>query len=626
VKVVSTSRDGIRSADFDPGPHRAALLSIIREIEALPQLDAAGLDRILRRYPRDGRGFFSRSEIIAGYRQLAAADADLAGERAFVARVRMRPVRTQSGVTPLTVLTKPFPCPGKCVFCPNDVRMPKSYLADEPGAQRAENNRFDPYLQTWNRLAAFRAIGHPTEKIELIVLGGTWSFYPERYQVWFAMRCFAAMNDFGAGIDRRAQVTRTAPDFRALSSEVAAQRIAGTYNRVVSRFLAQGHDGELLAASEGAAWAELEAAQRANESSGARCVGFAIETRPDHVDEAEVLRIRRLGCTKVQLGIQSTSDRVLRANRRGHDSAQTRTALRLLRGAGFKIHAHWMPNLLGSDPRHDVRDFARLFDDAAYCPDELKIYPCSLIESSELMDYYARGEWRPYDHSELLSVVGEALERTPRWCRLTRVIRDISSDDIVAGNKLTNFRQLAERALAERGGVCRDIRSREIRRESFAPEALQLRATAYRSSAGRELFLEYTTPEDRIVAFLRLLLPSAAAPIGELDGSALLREVHVYGASLDLGHRPGERTQHRGLGESLVEEAARRAGAAGYRDLAVISAVGTRHYYRKLGFEDGPLYQHRSLAPAVASPLALAAGYNAGIEGDRLLHEEMFPR
>jgi len=324
-----------------------------------------------------------------------------------------------------------------------------------------------------------------------------------------------------------------------------------------------------------------------------------------------VLRIRRLGGTKVQLGIQSLDDSVLAANQRGHDVRATKRAIQLLRRAGFKLHAHWMPNLMGSTPERDLADFARLWSDPGICPDELKIYPCSLIESAELMHFYEAGTWRPYDHDELLALLADALETVPRYCRVTRVIRDISSDDIVAGNKLTNFRQLAEAEVARRGGVCRDIRSREIRAARFDKDALRLAATEYPTSSGTECFLEYVTPDDRIVGFLRLSLPEPLLPETkeapadadasgqafpeELAGSAMIREVHVYGASVELGQRVGEEAQHRGLGSLLVAEAAKRARAAGLKDLAVISAVGTRRWYRRLGFEDGPLYQHRQL-------------------------------
>jgi elongator complex protein 3 len=593
--------------DFEPARHRRELVAIIREIETLPAgeggaLDPVVVDRILRRYPRAGTGFFSRSELIAGYRALAPSAGFGLDEAGFVRRVQRRPVRSQSGVTPLTVLTRPHPCPGRCVFCPSDVRMPKSYLADEPGAQRAATHHFDPYLQTWSRLEAYRAIGHPTDKIELIVLGGTWSFYPEAYQIGFARRCFEALNDFGAGVDRRAEVHLAIRDFATLARTPSSPHgRRESYNQTVAGFLGERIGSRLLADSEASGWAALEAAQRANEEGASRCVGFVVETRPDHVTPEEVLRMRRLGATKVQIGIQSLDDELLRANRRGHDVAATRRAMALLRGAGFKIHAHWMPNLLGATPDRDSADYARLFEDPDFRPDELKLYPCSLVESAELMDAWRSGDWRPYEHAELLEVVTTALAHTPRWCRLTRVVRDISSHDIVTGNKRTNFRQIAERELVRRGGRGQDIRAREIRGDRFELVELRMQDNVYESSTGREHFLEFVTDHDVLVAFLRLTLPRSAGLLPELAGSALLREVHVYGAALGLGERCERRAQHRGLGARLVEEAARLARLAGHRDLAVISAVGTRAYYRRLGFRDGELYQHLDLV----SPLAL---------------------
>ncbi len=589
---------GAAEADFVVSAHRAQLMPILEAISvAEGPLDAAALDGLLRRHPRAGRGFFSRAEIIEGFRALGGEPAFGLTEADFVARVQLRPVRTQSGVTPLTVLTRPHPCPGRCIFCPNDVRMPKSYLSDEPGAQRAASNHFDPYLQTWNRLAAYRAIGHPTEKVELIVLGGTWSFHPEPYQIWFAKRCFDALNDFGAGRDGRAEVELA---FEAFEPEADTRAAMGGYNKVVGAALRDRLAGELLAGHEAAGWGELEAAQRENETARCRSVGFVVETRPDHIDEAEVLRIRRLGCTKVQIGLQSLDDAVLAANHRGHDLAASRRAMALLRRAGFKIHAHWMPNLHGATPQRDKVDFARLWEDPDFRPDELKIYPCSLIETAELMTHYERGEWRPYTHEELLDVLTDALGRVPRYCRVTRVIRDISSDDIVVGNKLTNFRQIAEQALArEQGRAPVDIRAREIKRARFDPETLELRETRYGGGVSEECFLEFVTPEDRIVGFLRLSLPEPSVGAGltpELSGAALIREVHVYGVSLGVGARPEAHAQHRGLGQELIEAAVARAREAGYAKLSVISAIGTRPYYRKLGFVDGVLYQTRRLA------------------------------
>jgi elongator complex protein 3 len=593
---------GVR-ARFDPRAHRESLLAVLRELDALVrEADAAGtplpanaLQRVLRRYPKDGVGLFSRGELIAGFRMFAGTAGLRVAEHAFVERIQMRPVRTQSGVTPVTVLSKPFPCPGKCVFCPNDVRMPKSYLSREPGAQRAAHNGFDPYLQTYNRLLAFAAIGHPLDKAELIVLGGTWSFYPEAYQRWFVKRCFDAMNDLARGLDQRAAAGLGSVDHEPLPAQMDGREPRLSYNRVLSRFLLAHHGPALIDAHEQASWQELEQAQRQNELGACRNVGLSVETRPDHVSERELVRLRRLGCTKVQIGIQSLSDRVLTLNKRGHDVAATRRAIRLLRAAGFKIQAHFMPNLLGSTPAQDLEDFQRLFDDPDFRPDELKVYPCSLVQSTELMRFYDAGQFRPYDDDQLLHVLRGVLVATPRYCRLSRVVRDISSSDIVAGNRRSNFREVAQQALSREGGRCHDIRSREIRHDDFDPQALSLRATCYDTALGQEQFLEICTSEDRLAGFLRLSLPSSASFIDEIADSAMIRELHVYGGALALGARHARMPQHRGFGRWLVNEAIARSRSAGYRALAVISAVGTRPYYRKLGFEDGELYQHFAL-------------------------------
>ncbi len=588
--------------DFDPERVRESLLPLLRAIEAVPDdvsdpLTPEAMDPLLRRHPKPGGGFFSRSHLIAGFRAFSAGESFRFDEARFRRRVQRRPVRTQSGVTPLTVLTKPFPCPGKCIFCPNDVRMPKSYLSDEPGAQRAANNRFDPYLQTWNRLAAFDATGHPVDKVEMIVLGGTWSFYPEAYQVWFVKRCFDAMNDFGAGRDARDDFDPGTPDFEEIDAVVRGDQFErNPYNQRVTGFLKARQGGEMLLEHEGAAWDDLAAAQRENENAGARCVGLVLETRPDHVTEDEVIRLRRLGATKVQLGVQSLDEAILEANRRGHGVAETRRAFDLLRRAGFKLHVHWMANLLGATPESDRRDFRRLYEDEAFRPDELKLYPCSLIETAELMGPWRRGEWRPYQDDELLEVVAASLPYVPRYCRVTRVIRDISSDDIVAGNKRTNFRQIAEAEIARRGQRLVEIRQREIRDEAFDEASLELIQTKYNAGSGREIFLELVTDSDRIVGFLRLSLPAKASFIEELGQNALVRELHVYGGSVAIGAESGGRAQHRGFGARLLDAAETIARAAGYETLSVISAIGTRDYYRHQRFSDGELYQHRALS------------------------------
>jgi elongator complex protein 3 len=568
------------------------LVALIGELDRLEEFDSTAVDRLLRKYPKEDRGFFSKSELIQGFRYLAASYPWRHSEESFAAKLRKKPIRTLSGVAPVTVLTKPFPCPGRCIFCPSDVRMPKSYLSDEPGAQRAAQHQFDPYSQTLSRLTTYHHNGHQADKVELIILGGTWSYYPEDYQIWFVKRCFDAMNEFAGQRQTGFDYQPPPPpiDFRGLAERVDGRTLNRNYNRIVSDFTAvQPTSNE---PDEIAGWDELGRVQQLNETAEVRCIGLVVETRPDHLDSAEVIRLRRLGTTKVQIGIQSLSDRVLELNHRGHDVAAIRRAMRLLREGGFKIHAHWMPNLYGSSPQEDVEDFERIFSDSDFRPDELKIYPCSLIESAELMSYFESGEWRPYSHEELVEVLIECLQRTPEYCRITRVIRDIPGDDIVVGNKMTNLRQVAEEELRHRGLVCRDIRSREVRHRSVSPAELELKATEYETSVGREVFLQFATRQDRIAAFLRLLLPDHPGSIEELDGSAIIREVHVYGLLVSIGERQGGRSQHLGLGRSLIRRATEIAREAGFEDLAVISSVGTREYYRGLGFVDGPLYQH----------------------------------
>jgi elongator complex protein 3 len=265
----------------------------------------------------------------------------------------------------------------------------------------------------------------------------------------------------------------------------------------------------------------------------------------------------------------------------------------LLRRLGFKLQAHYMVNLHGATPEGDVAGFRSLFGDPDFRPDELKLYPCALIESAELVGHWRRGEWRPYPEAELLEVVEACLEQVPEYCRLSRVIRDFSAHDIVTGSRTANLREVAENRIWLRGGRLRDIRSREIRDKACDVEALELIDRVYASSTGEEHFLELQTDDDRIAGFLRLSLPNGRAPLDELEGCALLREVHVYGASLGLGLRTNGHAQHRGLGRRLVNRALELARTAGYSRLAVISSVGTREYYRALGFEDGELYQSK---------------------------------
>lgn len=316
--------------ELDVEEHREQLIPLLKVILASPErLSSRDHQQLMRRFPKPaGEGFYSLANLVDAWRKFAGQEGVPEYDEEMLHKLRRKPVRSMSGVTPVTMLTKPFPCPGTCIFCPNDVRMPKSYLADEPGAQRAEKNAFDPYLQTYMRLQTYHNLGHSTEKIELIILGGTWSFYPETYQIWFIKRIFDAMHDFGKGIDRREEVLAALKQKSLFNGQnisnvvVQGAEMSATYNQVVADIYAHemyrsrglveeiiGGERERGPVDEYATWEELEAAQRENESAPCRSVGLVIETRPDHISTEEVIRIRRLGCTKVQIGFQSLNDR-----------------------------------------------------------------------------------------------------------------------------------------------------------------------------------------------------------------------------------------------------------------------------------------------------------------------------
>lgn len=581
--------------DFDTNQYKTELVAIFDEIEASEKWSRKRMRKILGRYPKDGKGIFSKDMLVRAYRQLVK-EKQRSHNPLVMKRIRMKPTRTISGVAPVTVLTKPFPCPGKCIYCPNDVRMPKSYLKDEPGAQRAERNAFDPYLQTYNRLLAFKNTGHSTDKIELIVLGGTWSFYPETYQIWFIKRCFDAMNDFKRS-DKREEI-KTQNDFEE-AERIPRKAENGrnrSYNEIVTEVV-RNKGKQFISESETAEWEELLQAQTENETAKSRCVGLVIETRPDYIDEAEIIKIRKLGATKVQIGVQSLDDRIQKLNKRGHGIEETRKAFKLLREAAFKIHAHWMPNQLGATVVGDIEDYGRLWE-KDFRPDELKIYPTSIIANTELSRLHEQGKYEPYGYDELLKVLTKTMQQTPRYCRLTRVIRDIPAQDIVAGNRLSNFRQIAEEQMKNEGKYCQCIRCREIKGQEITQADVEMEIIDYETSIGTEKFISVKTKtEDKIVAFLRLALPEKPAEnfIEELKDAAMIREVHVYGQVVGIGKKGEGRSQHLGLGSQLVNKAKQLAVEAGFEKLAVISAIGTREYYRKHGFEREGLYMTTQL-------------------------------
>ncbi|MBN1260379.1 MAG: tRNA uridine(34) 5-carboxymethylaminomethyl modification radical SAM/GNAT enzyme Elp3 [Anaerolineae bacterium] len=529
-------KDGVpQPIDLSMEPERERIIALLRALQALPASER-DISPLLRQFPSP-TGTYAKSQLIGAYRQLVAEEI-FSPDPALERRLRGRPVRTVSGVAPVAVLTKPFACPGKCIFCPTQEEAPKSYLDGEPGVLRALQYAYDPFAQTSGRIQALAAIGHPVDKIELLILGGTWSYYPEAYRQTFLLRCFEALNESPS--------------------------------------------------------ATLDEALLRNETAPHRNVGLVIETRPDCVTPAEVKQLRTFGVTKVQLGAQSFDDQLLYLNDRGHTVQQTRDAMRRLRLAGFKIVLHWMPNLYGATPESDFEDFAKLWDDPALRPDELKIYPTALLKGTRLFELWEQGNYTPYSEETLIELLVKCKSLIQPYCRVNRLMRDIPASYIVAGTQKSNLRQLVQQRMQQIGSTCRCIRCREIRAQEIleALEEIYMEPLRYETDATEEHFLQFVTSSGYLVGFLRLSLPKEARdglPIPEIRTAAMIREVHVYGPAQKLGRRVGG-VQHRGLGTELLEYAAIIARDAGFRELAVIAAVGTRRYYHARGFDRGHLY------------------------------------
>ncbi len=574
---------------FRPQRYERELETVLVALRAESQLDAETLHRIVTRHPKPDGGFFSKSELVWAARREAGQSTDPSELEALITKLRAKPIRTQSGVAPVTVLTRPHPCPGRCVFCPSDPRVPKSYLAGEPGAQRAARFGYDAYAQVTGRLRALALMGHPVDKIELIILGGTWTAYPEAYRLAFVSGCFRALNEFCPNSAETLDLTPLVDGAEPSIDPYGKRLRTDEYNRLVEGDGAADED-----AVEETQWQLLAALHRENESALCRCVGMSVETRPDHVTAEALIQLRRLGVTRVQIGCQSLSDPILELNHRDHTVEDTRQAMALLRRFGFKVQVHWMANLLGATPPSDVEDFAHLFDDAGARPDELKIYPCVVVPNSELAEAYERGEHVPYPTGTLIDVLARCLRMVPPYCRVNRLMRDIPGTDVLGGSRHNSLRGQVEARVAALGFACRDIRSREIRTSTQQLSRPRLETLEYPTGASRECFIEFVA-DGMLCGFARLGFPTQPAPIDELADAALLREVHVYGQAAALGERPEAAVQHRGLGTRLVEHATQLASQAGCRSLAVISSVGTREYYRRLGFTDGVLYQHRRL-------------------------------
>ena len=539
-------------------------------------------------------------------------------EERFIRSVRMKPRRTASGVATITVITRPHTCSSNCIYCPCDLRMPKSYLANEPACQRAELTFFDPYVQVAARLQALHQMGHSTDKVELIVLGGTWSDYPEGYQYWFIKELFRALNDWPNSPSYIQERLDWYTSFglqnteEALSSFVAEQQAAvfddtATYNQAFHKLYDTSQPHQSAWSRMQSTYDELEEQQHVNETAAARVVGLVIETRPDTITPDNLRMFRQLGCTKIQIGIQSTRQEILDANKRQMSAAQIKRAFSLIRLYGFKIHSHLMVNLLGATPEADKQDFKTFVTDPGFLPDEIKLYPCALVAGTQLVQKYREGAWQPYAKDELVDVLVQDALNTPPYVRISRMIRDISATDILVGNKHTNLRQMVEQELAAKDIARRvqEIRFREINQQQVRAAELTLQDFAYTTAVSDEHFLQWVTADNKIAGFCRLSLPhwdkltagACDVTANELlvqPGQAMIRELHVYGQALSLGSE-GMSAQHQGLGQKLLTKASSIAAEAGYTSLNVISSIGTRAYYRAQGFTDAGLYQQKAL-------------------------------
>lgn len=539
-------------------------------------------------------------------------------EERFIRSVRMKPRRTASGVATITVITRPHTCSSNCIYCPCDLRMPKSYLANEPACQRAELTFFDPYVQVAARLQALHQMGHSTDKVELIVLGGTWSDYPEGYQYWFIKELFRALNEWPNSPSHIQERLNWYTSFglqnseEALSSFVAEQQAAvfddtATYNQAFHKLYDTSQPHQSAWSQMQSTYDELVEQQHVNETAAARVVGLVIETRPDTITPDNLRMFRQLGCTKIQIGIQSTRQEILDANQRQMSVAQIKRAFSLIRLYGFKIHSHLMVNLLGATPEADKQDFKTFVTDPGFLPDEIKLYPCALVSGTQLVQKYHEGAWQPYNKDELVDVLVQDVLATPPYVRISRMIRDISATDILVGNKHTNLRQMVEQELAAEDVASRvqEIRFREINQQQVRAAELTLQDFVYTTAVSDEHFLQWVTADNKIAGFCRLSLPhwdkltSGACDVtaNELlvqPGQAMIRELHVYGQALSLGSE-GMSAQHQGLGQKLLAKASSIAADAGYTSLNVISSIGTRTYYRAQGFTDAGLYQQKAL-------------------------------
>lgn len=502
---------------------------------------------------------YTNNVILAHYRKLVN-DGKFSENKNFVRLLRVRDIRTLSGIASIGVHTKPLPCPGKCIYCPTESGMPKSYLSTQPAVMRSIAQMFDPYRMVKARLRAYYENGHPTDKCELIVMGGTWSFHSKLYQIWYLKRCMDAFND---GIKSNRRSKSDIKEIQPTNNYISDQKV---YNLLIKK---------------------LKNAQKINETAVNRVVGITLETRPDFVSTKEVKMMRELGATRVEMGVQSIHDHILDINKRGHKIKATIRATKLYKDAGFKITYHLMPGLYKATVKDDLEMFQQIFTNPDFQPDQIKIYPTIVSEFSELYDLWKSGKYVPYSDDVLKSLLKKIKLLCPPYVRIARLFRDIPKQSISGGMQITNIRQIIQNELKKEGKSCKCIRCREAGGIKVSQKDVRLVKRQYKASGGTELFLSYESKDlSTIFAFCRLRFPKNRNKdhyIGALKNSALIRELHTYGEMIPLSTNKGK-TQHIGFGKRLMHEAEKISKKKGYKKIAVISGIGVRSYYQKMGY------------------------------------------
>ena len=494
--------------------------------------------------------------------------------------LKKKPTRTMSGVAIVAVMCHPHKCPhGRCFYCPESDIAPPSYTGEEPAALRGRMYEYHPYVQCFNRLKQLKKIGHPIDKVELIIMGGTFPSRDLCYQEWFVSQCLKAMCDFGLIMENKP----TNYDYNLDYDEI--------------RSFEEG----VLKSYPPNDYVLISDVQKVNESSKVRCVGMTFETRPDYCKKEHINRMLDFGVTRVELGVQTLSDELYTRIKRGHTIADVVEANQLLRDSAVKVAMHMMPGLF-SGPSQDLKMFKQLFSDDNFKPDMLKIYPCLVTKGSELYDLWEKGEYEPYNDEEAVGLITQVKAILPKWVRTMRIQRDIPSTLIEAGVKKSNLGELVYNNLEKENISCQCIRCREIGHKKTSREYtlddFELFSEQYVACEGKEHFLSIEDiNEESIAGFLRLRLPSKNHFREEItDSTALVRELHVYGNMIKIGDTNPKIGQHTGFGERLLKEAENIAVDNGKDEMAIISGIGSRNYYRKFGYEKVGPYMMKKLA------------------------------